>query len=143
MYRTTLTSLSARSPRQVWGFTGRSAPLRLDLTSKTLLAHRTFNTSRTNMGVTVQSQKAGDGSTYPKKGDKVTMHYTGTLESGKKFDSSVDRGQPFAVTIGVGQVIRGWDEGVPQMSLGEKAKLTITGDYAYGEYCPVWIIIGD
>lgn len=75
------------------------------------------------------------------------MHYTGTLESGKKFDSSVDRGQPFAVTIGVGQVIRGWDEGglfhpgrrrrtlttkVPQMSLGEKAKLTITGDYAYG-----------
>lgn len=88
------------------------------------------------MGVKVQSQQPGDGSTYPKKGDKVTMHYTGTLESGKKFDSSVDRGQPFGVTIGVGQVIRGWDEGVPQMSLGEKAKLTITGDYAYGESEP-------
>ncbi|CCG80942.1 FK506-binding protein [Taphrina deformans PYCC 5710] len=85
------------------------------------------------MGVTVKSQQPGDGSTYPKPGDKVTMHYTGTLENGKKFDSSVDRGQPFAVTIGVGQVIKGWDEGVPQMSLGEKAKLTISGDYAYGD----------
>lgn len=60
------------------------------------------------------------------------MHYDGTLESGKKFDSSRDRGTPFQCTIGRGQVIRGWDEGVPTMSLGEKAKLTITGDYAYG-----------
>jgi FK506-binding protein 1 len=60
------------------------------------------------------------------------MHYVGTLESGKKFDSSRDRGRPFVTKIGVGQVIRGWDEGVPQLSLGEKAVLTITGDYAYG-----------
>lgn len=61
------------------------------------------------------------------------MHYVGTLESGKKFDSSRDRGRPFQTKIGVGQVIRGWDEGVPQLSLGEKGLLTITGDYAYGE----------
>ena len=47
------------------------------------------------------------------------MHYTGTFTNGKKFDSSVDRGQPFRTQIGVGQVIRGWDEGVPKMSLGE------------------------
>lgn len=75
----------------------------------------------------------GDGVNYPKSGDQVTMHYIGTLESGKKFDSSRDRGRPFQTQIGVGQVIRGWDEGIPQLSLGEKALLTITGDYAYGE----------
>jgi FK506-binding protein 1 len=75
----------------------------------------------------------GDGIHYPKRGDTVTMHYVGTLESGKKFDSSRDRGRPFQTKIGVGQVIKGWDEGVPQLSIGEKAVLTITGDYAYGE----------
>lgn len=60
------------------------------------------------------------------------MHYVGTLENGKKFDSSRDRGRPFQTQIGVGRVIRGWDEGVPQMSLGEKAVFTISGDYGYG-----------
>ncbi|CAE6404149.1 unnamed protein product [Rhizoctonia solani] len=65
--------------------------------------------------------------------DNVQIHYTGWLkDSGKKFDSSVDRGQPFETTIGVGRVIKGWDEGVPQLSLGEKAKLTITPDFGYG-----------
>lgn len=62
------------------------------------------------------------------------MHYTGKLDSGKKFDSSYDRGRPFETVIGVGKVIRGWDEGVPQLSLGEKAVLTITGDYGYGQH---------
>merc|ERR1719434_589410 len=85
------------------------------------------------MGVTKETTKEGDKTNYPKKGDKVTMHYTGTLTAnGKKFDSSVDRGQPFVTRIGVGQVIRGWDEGVPQMSLGEKAILKMTSDYGYG-----------
>jgi len=60
------------------------------------------------------------------------MHYTGTLESGAKFDSSRDRGQPFSFQIGVGQVIRGWDEGVMDMQLGERAKLVISPDYGYG-----------
>mmetsp|Transcript_35988 Transcript_35988/g.84152 ORF Transcript_35988/g.84152 Transcript_35988/m.84152 type:complete len:146 (+) Transcript_35988:448-885(+) len=59
-------------------------------------------------------------------------HYTGTLSNGKKFDSSRDRGQPFRTQIGVGQVIRGWDEGVPTMSLGEKAILRMTSDFGYG-----------
>ncbi|ORY02975.1 FK506-binding protein 1 [Basidiobolus meristosporus CBS 931.73] len=85
------------------------------------------------MGVTREVIKAGDGQTFPKKGDQVTIHYVGTLESGKKFDSSRDRGKPFSCRIGVGQVIRGWEEGVPQMSVGEVSKLTITGDYAYGD----------
>mmetsp|Transcript_44648 Transcript_44648/g.103222 ORF Transcript_44648/g.103222 Transcript_44648/m.103222 type:complete len:110 (-) Transcript_44648:103-432(-) len=85
------------------------------------------------MGVTKEVIQAGDGTNFPKKGDKVTMHYTGTLTSnGKKFDSSKDRGKPFETKIGVGQVIQGWDEGVPQMSLGEKAILKMTSDYGYG-----------
>ncbi|KNE64026.1 FK506-binding protein [Allomyces macrogynus ATCC 38327] len=84
------------------------------------------------MGVTKETIKAGDGVNFPKKGDRCTMHYVGTLVDGKKFDSSRDRGSPFVTEIGVGRVIRGWDEGVPQMSLGEVAKLTIDGSYAYG-----------
>eukprot|EP00928_Gymnodinium_smaydae_P034532 TRINITY_DN24446_c0_g1_i1.p1 TRINITY_DN24446_c0_g1~~TRINITY_DN24446_c0_g1_i1.p1 ORF type:complete len:146 (-),score=13.94 TRINITY_DN24446_c0_g1_i1:51-488(-) len=83
-------------------------------------------------GVQVKTIKPGDGRTYPKEGDKLQMHYTGTLASnGKKFDSSVGK-RPFAFRIGVGQVIRGWDEGVAKMSLGEKARLTITAAYGYG-----------
>lgn len=85
------------------------------------------------MGVVKTTKQAGDGVTFPKSGDKLTMHYIGTLASnGKKFDASHDRGRPFSFTIGIGQVIRGWDDGVIQMSLGEKATLAITSDYGYG-----------
>jgi FK506-binding protein 1 len=71
--------------------------------------------------------------TRAQAGDELTMHYTGTLASdGSKFDSSVDKGRPFKFKIGLGMVIRGWDEGVMQMSLGEKAALKITSDYGYG-----------
>ncbi|EPZ33455.1 FK506-binding protein 1 [Rozella allomycis CSF55] len=78
------------------------------------------------MGVQKETTKAGDGKNFPKKDD-------GYFENGQKFDSSRDRNKPFKTTIGVGQVIRGWDEGVPQMSLGECAKLKISYDYGYGE----------
>ncbi|KDQ08040.1 hypothetical protein BOTBODRAFT_38255 [Botryobasidium botryosum FD-172 SS1] len=64
--------------------------------------------------------------------DTVKIHYVGTLLDGTQFDSSRKRGEPFSTKIGVKQVIKGWDEGVPQLSLGEKAKLTITPDYGYG-----------
>nr|CAH8830279.1 unnamed protein product [Trichobilharzia regenti]CAH8830285.1 unnamed protein product [Trichobilharzia regenti] len=84
------------------------------------------------MGVTVDSYKAGDGKTFPKKGQTVIVHYTGTLTDGKKFDSSRDRKDPFKFVIGKGQVIKGWDEGVSQMSVGERAYLTCSPDYAYG-----------
>ncbi|GAA5992387.1 hypothetical protein JCM10908_000457 [Rhodotorula pacifica] len=86
------------------------------------------------MGVTVETISPGDGQNFPKPGQTVHMHYVGTLQSnGNKFDSSRDRGQPFVTQIGVGRVIKGWDEGVPQLSLGQKAKLICTPDYAYGE----------
>mmetsp|Transcript_6817 Transcript_6817/g.14645 ORF Transcript_6817/g.14645 Transcript_6817/m.14645 type:complete len:111 (+) Transcript_6817:61-393(+) len=85
------------------------------------------------MGVTVTEISAGDGKSFPQKGQKLRMHYTGTLKSdGSKFDSSVDKGRPFEFTIGVGQVIKGWDEGVMKMSVGQKAKLDITSDFGYG-----------
>lgn len=84
------------------------------------------------MGVTIERLVPGDGKTFPKKGDKVKIHYVGTLMDGSKFDSSRDRGVPFETEIGVGKVIKGWDEGVLQLSLGEKANLIATPDYAYG-----------
>ncbi len=69
----------------------------------------------------------------PVAGDKVKVHYTGTLLDGKKFDSSVDRGEPFEFTLGVGQVIRGWDEGIQMMTVGSKGKLVLPSRMAYGE----------
>src|SRR5581483_1975132 len=78
----------------------------------------------TKSGLKYQELKEGTGE-EAKKGDVVTVHYTGTLKDGKKFDSSVDRGKPFTVQIGVGQVIKGWDEGIPGMKVGGKRKLII------------------
>ena len=65
-------------------------------------------------------------------GSTVLCHYTGKLQNGQKFDSSLDRGEPFQFKVGKGQVIRCWDEGITQMQKGEKALLTCPSDYAYG-----------
>jgi peptidylprolyl isomerase len=69
----------------------------------------------------------------PKTGDTVTVHYTGWLKSGQKFDSSVDRSEPFEFPIGKGRVIKGWDEGVATMKVGGKRKLIIPAHLGYGE----------
>jgi len=66
-------------------------------------------------------------------GDNVSVHYVGTLEDGTKFDSSIDRETPFDFILGSGQVIKGWDLGVLGMKIGEKIKLTIPSDLAYGD----------
>lgn len=89
------------------------------------------NTATESGKLVIEDIKVGSGPEV-KKGDTVVMHYIGTLENGTKFDSSVDRGQPFETQIGVGQVIKGWDEGVPGMKVGGKRKLTIPAELGYG-----------
>nr|QSL83326.1 FKBPd-NZ-hcvS-MS2CP-tevS-DHFRd [synthetic construct]QSL83328.1 FKBPd-NZ-hcvS-MS2CP-tevS-DHFRd [synthetic construct] len=83
-------------------------------------------------GVQVETISPGDGRTFPKRGQTCVVHYTGMLEDGKKVDSSRDRNKPFKFMLGKQEVIRGWEEGVAQMSVGQRAKLTISPDYAYG-----------
>merc|ERR1712200_224315 len=83
------------------------------------------------MGADIETITPGNGN-CPQAGPTVSVHYTGTLTDGKKFDSSRDRGKPFEFVLGKGQVIKGWDEGVAKMSQGQRAKLTCSPDYAYG-----------
>ena len=89
------------------------------------------NIITTESGLQYVDIEEGTGE-MPQTGQTVTVHYTGTLENGLKFDSSVDRGQPFNFKIGVGQVIQGWDEGVGTMKVGGKRKLIIPSDLGYG-----------
>ncbi|NER25113.1 MAG: FKBP-type peptidyl-prolyl cis-trans isomerase [Symploca sp. SIO1C2] len=88
-------------------------------------------TIETPSGLKYIDIKEGDGAT-PQKGQTVVVHYTGTLVDGVKFDSSRDRNRPFSFKIGVGQVIKGWDEGVGSMKVGGQRKLTIPPELGYG-----------
>ena len=82
-------------------------------------------------GLKYTDDQVGTG-TEAQAGKTVSVHYTGWLTDGTKFDSSLDRGQPFEFTLGSGNVIRGWDEGVKGMKVGGKRKLTIPPDLGYG-----------
>ena len=84
------------------------------------------------MSVGVEIFSAGDGINYPRAGQTVTVHYTGFLPNGEQFDSSRDRGRPFKFKLGAEQVIPGLDAGVAQLSIGERAKISIPSDKAYG-----------
>lgn len=85
----------------------------------------------TESGLQYEDIVEGTGA-MPQPGQRVTVHYTGTLENGTKFDSSRDRNRPFSFTVGVGQVIKGWDEGVGSMRVGGQRKLIIPPELGYG-----------
>src|SRR5258705_13238320 len=89
------------------------------------------NNMKTSSGLEYTDSTVGEGES-PRTGQTVSVLYTGRLTDGTKFDSSVDRGQPFEFKIGVGQVIKGWDEGVMSMKVGGKRTLTIPPDLGYG-----------
>jgi FKBP-type peptidyl-prolyl cis-trans isomerase len=86
---------------------------------------------KTTSGLQYIDEKVGDGG-EAKAGDLVSVHYTGRLKDGTKFDSSVDRKQPFKFPLGAGRVIKGWDEGVAGMKVGGKRKLIIPAELGYG-----------
>jgi FKBP-type peptidyl-prolyl cis-trans isomerase len=92
-----------------------------------------MTTTTTPSGLIIEELVLGDG-TEAVSGKRVSVHYTGWLTNGSKFDSSVDRNEPFEFGLGRGQVIRGWDEGVAGMKIGGKRKLTIPADLGYGAY---------
>jgi FKBP-type peptidyl-prolyl cis-trans isomerase FkpA len=87
--------------------------------------------SQTPSGLAIEDLTVGDGASAA-AGQKVTVHYTGWLTDGRKFDSSKDRNAPFVFALGRGQVIAGWDEGVQGMRVGGKRKLTIPPQLGYG-----------
>ncbi len=91
----------------------------------------TANFQETSTGLKYEDKQVGNGAS-PAKGQRVRVHYTGWLTDQTKFDSSVDRGQPFEFVIGVGQVIKGWDEGVMSMKVGGKRTLLIPPELGYG-----------
>jgi peptidylprolyl isomerase len=103
--------------------------------AQTIIAQNMTNSEEkvitTDSGLQYVDLTVGSGES-PTKGQTVTVHYTGTLTDGKKFDSSRDRGQPFQFKIGVGQVIKGWDEGVISMKVGGRRKLIIPPELGYG-----------
>jgi FKBP-type peptidyl-prolyl cis-trans isomerase len=100
--------------------------------ASTAPATGTTDAAKAEGDLKVENLKEGTGAEAV-AGKQVTVHYTGTLTDGKKFDSSLDRGQPFKFILGAGQVIRGWDLGVAGMKVGGKRKLTIPPQLGYGE----------
>ncbi len=88
--------------------------------------------SNNQEGLIIEVLQEGSGA-EAKAGDMVSVHYTGTLLDGTKFDSSLDRGTPFEFPLGAGHVIAGWDQGVAGMKIGEKRMLTIPAELAYGD----------
>jgi FKBP-type peptidyl-prolyl cis-trans isomerase len=108
----------------------KAAPARVSNTSAPTKV--TGEGMKTDSGLQYWDTKVGTGD-EAKNGDKVKVHYTGWFTSGKKFDSSVDAQQPYTFTLGQGNVIKGWEEGVAGMKIGGKRQLRIPPELAYGE----------
>lgn len=107
----------------------RSAASPTESTENNLSASSTTNMP-TDLNVSVIKEGSGEPA---KNGDTLLVHYTGTLEDGTVFDSSIPRGSPFSVTLGKGQVIPGWELGLLGMKVGEERKLVIPPELAYGK----------
>ncbi len=128
---------SAGTPTATAGVISESAPIAIVTTSaptpSPLIAmDNSENQITTASGLKYVEIAEGTGAT-PTKGQTVSVHYTGTLEDGKKFDSSRDRNQPFEFKLGQGQVIKGWDEGLSTMKVGSRRKLIIPAELGYGD----------
>ena len=113
-------------------FLTMSKPAKPTASNITSTASDSANPTNKVTELKIEDTKVGTGPAV-QAGDTVVMHYNGTLLDGTKFDSSYDRKEPFTTQIGVGQVIEGWDEGVPGMKVGGKRKLTIPPQLAYGD----------
>lgn len=100
-------------------------------TETTQVSEATQNQANQGGELKIEDTQEGTGE-VAKAGDKLAMHYTGTLSDGTKFDSSLDRGQPFEFTLGAGDVIQGWDQGIVGMKVGGKRKLTVPPELGYG-----------
>jgi peptidylprolyl isomerase len=107
--------------------------------SDAIIAEKYPNAETTESGLKYVVTEAGTGTEKPTKGQTVTAHYSGYLLDGSKFDSSVDRNQPFVFPVGAGMVIKGWDEAFGDMTKGEKRTLIIPPELGYGAngYPPV------
>jgi len=107
-------------------------PEAVNMDEYTLESPEDLSTNENQMDLQIETIEEGTGEQVTKTGDSITVHYTGTLEDGTKFDSSVDRGEPFTFTLGQGMVIMGWDQGLLDMKVGEKRKLVIPSNMGYG-----------
>lgn len=101
-------------------------------TPKTVVAPKPSPIGQTPSGLIYVITRHGEGA-QPKAGDMVIVNYTGVLTNGVKFDSSLDRGRPFSFELGAGRVIKGWDEGIAKLHVGDQATLIIPSDLGYGE----------
>lgn len=114
----------------VWGEKAQTPVIQENMPTETQQASST-RTMTPVQGLNVEVLQEGTGP-EAQAGNTVSVHYTGTLTDGTKFDSSVDRGIPFEFQLGIGEVIAGWDAGVAGMKVGEKRKLTIAPELGYG-----------